>query len=198
MSLTKSIIKKLSALINKSEDQLLEKAVDHAREQGYLKYTATSKEAWRLAIAGLSSAIVQGLPNLYPNYELKVNADYAKDPIAAFAVMEAQRHRSRGVRLDMFLGLMKYFREAFFELIREQGDSRNIEQACLKVIQRIFDRMEIAFCLEWAEAGENEIIADLQQRNQTLADNKGRYVTIFESHPLPVFILDKDCMSGAS
>jgi signal transduction histidine kinase/CheY-like chemotaxis protein len=193
MSLTKSTIKKLSALIKKSEDQLLEKAVDHAREQGYLKYTATSKEAWRLAIAGLSSAIVQGLPNLYPNYELTVNADYAKEPIAAFAVMEAQRHRSRGVRLDMFLGLMKYFREAFFELIREQGDSPNIEQACLKVIQRIFDRMEIAFCLEWAEAGENEIIADLQQRNQTLADDKGRYVTIFESHPLPVFILDKDC-----
>ena len=192
MKLTKPIIKKLSTIINTSEDQLLEKAVDHAREQGYLKFTATSKEAWRLAIVGLSAAISQGLLNLYPNYELPVNADYAKDPIAAFAVMEAQRHRSRGVKLDMFLGLMKYFREAYFELIREQRDSPNIEHACLKVVQRIFDRMEIAFCLEWAEAGENEIIADLQQRNQAMADDKGRYVTIFESHPLPVFILDKD------
>ena len=29
------------------------------------------------------------------------------------------------------------------------------------------DPQEIASCLEWAEAGENELIADLQQRNQS-------------------------------
>jgi signal transduction histidine kinase/DNA-binding response OmpR family regulator len=191
MNLTKSVMNNLCELVSSSEDQLLEKAVDHAREQGYLKYTATSKEAWRLAIVGLTTAITEGLQNLYPDFELPVNSDYANDPIATFAIMEAQRHRSRGVRLDMFLGLMKYFREAYFELIREQNDSPSIEYACLNVVQRIFDRMEIAFCLEWAEAGENDIIADLQQRNQAMADDKGRYVTIFESHPLPVFILDK-------
>ncbi len=192
MSLAKSVINNLCKLINNSEEQLLEKAVNHAREQGYLKYTATSKEAWRLAIVGLTTAMTEGLQNLYPNYELPVNADYAKDPIAAFAVMEAQRHRSRGVSLDKFLGLMKYFREAYFELIREQDGAPKIEQACLKVVQRIYDRMEIAFCLEWSEAGGTELITDLQQRNQAMADDKGRYVTIFESHPLPVFILDKD------
>jgi signal transduction histidine kinase/DNA-binding response OmpR family regulator len=192
MSLTESVINNLCELINNSEDQLLEKAVDHAREHGYLKFTATSKEAWRLAIVGLTTAMTEGLQNLYPDYELPVNADYATDPIASFAVTEAQRHRSRGVRLDMFLGLMKYFREAYFELIREQGDASDIEHACLFVVQRMFDRMEIAFCLEWTEAEDTEVIADLQQRNQAMADDKGRYVTIFESHPLPVFILDKN------
>ena len=191
MEITRSDIIQLCKLVDANEDLLLQIVVDHARDQGYLQFTATSKEAWRQAVAGLSSAMTKGLKNLYPNYELPVNADYASDPIASFAVIEAQRHRSRGVRLDMFLGLMKYFREAYFELVRCQGYDVPLQHCFIKVIQRIFDRMEIAFCYKWAESGDSELINDLQQRNQAMADDKGRYVTIFESHPLPVFILDK-------
>lgn len=193
MKLSQSDISQLCGLIAGSEDCLLEKTVESAREQGYLQYTATSKEAWRLAIVGLSKALAKGLQTLYPNYELPVLADYTRDPIAAFAVLEAQRHRSRGVSLDMFLGLMKYFREAYFELVRSQDHDQAHKDQCTGVIQRLFDRIEIAFCLEWSQSGQSEVVDELQRRNRAMADEKGRYVTIFESHPLPVFILDKEC-----
>jgi signal transduction histidine kinase len=192
MKLSRFNVSQLCGLITKSEDILLDKTVEFAREQGYLKYTATSKEAWRLAIAGLSKALIVGLQTL-PSFELSVLEDYTKDPIASFAILEAHRHRSRGVGLDMFLGLMKYFREAYFELVRAQKFDHTIKNQWIGVIQRLFDRIEIAFCMEWSQSGQNEMINDLQQRNRAMADEKGRYVTIFESHPLPVFILDKDC-----
>jgi len=193
MKLSQSNISQLCEYITGSEEFLLEKTVQFAREQGYLKYTATSKEAWRIAIAGLSEALVKGLQTLYPNFELPVLADYSRDPIAAFAVLEAQRHRSRGVSLDMFLGLMKYFREAYFELVRAQNHNNTHRDQCTGVIQRLFDRIEIAFCMEWAKSEKSEVVKELQRRNRSMADEKGRYVTIFESHPLPVFILDKEC-----
>ena len=34
--------------------------------------------------------------------------DFTKSEVAEFGVSEAQKHRSRGVTLGMFLGLMKY------------------------------------------------------------------------------------------
>ncbi|MEJ2407255.1 MAG: ATP-binding protein [Candidatus Thiodiazotropha sp.] len=181
----------LCDLIIGSDDFLLDMAVEFAKEQGYLKYTATSKEAWGLAIEGLSKALVEGLQTL-ADFELPVLTDYTQDPIAAFAILEAQRHRSRGVSLDMFLGLMKYFREAYFELIRARKCNRLKKDQWIAVIQRLFDRIEIAFCMEWSQSGVDELIKDLQRRNRAMADEKGRYVSIFESHPMPVFILDKE------
>ena len=39
--------------------------------------------------------------------------------MAAFGILEARRHRSRGVTLIMFLGLMKYYRQSYIDLIMQ-------------------------------------------------------------------------------
>ena len=179
MVLKHSEMTHLCERINANEELLLDKAVEHARRQGYLKYTATSKEAWRLAIVGLSDALTQGIQSLFPDYEMSAQSNYTNDPITIFAIMEAQRHRSRGVSLDMFLSLMKYFREAYFELIYDNENDPITERLYINVVQRMFDRMEIAFCMKWAECSQSDLIEDLQHRNQLMADDKGRYVTIF-------------------
>jgi hypothetical protein len=47
---------------------------------------------------------------LYENEppELGPDDDLTIDPIASFGIMEAQRHRSRGVTLSVFLGLAHF------------------------------------------------------------------------------------------
>ena len=53
--------------------------------------------------------------------ELSPEEDYANDPATQFGVIEAQRHRGRGVNLSMFLGLMKYYRQSYVDLLTESG-----------------------------------------------------------------------------
>ena len=50
--------------------------------------------------------------------------------------------------------------------------------------------MEIAFCVEWSETDPNMLIEELQANNRQMANEKNRYLTIFESHPHMVFIPD--------
>ena len=81
---------------------LVDRVLDAARTHGYVAFTAALIEPWRLSIAGLTRAIGQalaasdGLPHDYP-----ADASPSDDPISTFALVEADRHRARGVTLPM-------------------------------------------------------------------------------------------------
>ena len=69
-------------------------------------------------------------------------------------------------------------------------------------IARYFDRIELAISIDWASLGENEKIAEVQDKNRALANEKDKYLTIFESLEDPVFVLDEtngfENMNGAA
>lgn len=182
----------LRRLIESHEDWLMDRILEYAKQRNYVKYTSTLKEAWRLSISGLSKAVVQAIDHIYPEVEFGPDDEFASDPICAFAMVEARLHRERGVSLAMFLGLMMYYRESYLDLVRQGGFDAVYETHCCQVVARLFDRFEIAFCAEWASSEADTLLAELQTRNRAMTNEKNRYLTIFESHPHPVFILDTD------
>ncbi len=180
------------SLIIEREDWLMERILEYAKEYQYAKYTSTLREAWRLSISGLSEAFLAAIQEEHPNLDLGPDDTFVDDPIAAFGCIEAQRHRERGVSLGMFLGLMKYYRQSYKDMVRDAGYMPFFEFFCLNLIERFFDRLEIAYCIEWSETDQAKLIEELQARNRLMTNEKNRYLTLFESHPHMVFILDKD------
>ena len=90
----------------------------------------------------------------------------------------------------MFHGLMIYYREAWLDLVRSAQFERDYENDCLKIITRMFDRFMIALCAEWTVTEESRLIEELQVRNREAIIEKNRFLTIFESVPNPVFIVN--------
>lgn len=171
---------------------------DYALAQGYTRYTSTLEEAWRVSIAGLTDAILAALAISAQPWELGPDDDYAADPVAAFGVLEARRHRARGVTLGMFLGLMKYYRQGYLDLIKQsfpppEAKNGHDPTAHALFLERVFDRIEIGFCSEWSksETADNAI-QELQQANRRMTNEKNRFLTIFESLPTAVFLLDEN------
>jgi hypothetical protein len=111
----------ISSLLADSEDWMLERLFLYASRQSYTKYSSTLKEAWRLSIMGLNRAITSAAET-EADWELTPDADYQRDPACAFGILEAQKHRARGVNLAMFLGLFKYYRQTYQDLLREKGE----------------------------------------------------------------------------
>ena len=58
------------------------------------------------------------------------------------------------------------------------------------VVDRCFDRIELGLCTEWSVATHNEHLDELQASNRFLANDKNKYLTIFESLHDPVILLD--------
>ncbi|MEQ8188019.1 MAG: ATP-binding protein, partial [Candidatus Eremiobacterota bacterium] len=186
------IMEKLINILTENENWLIERVIHYAREHGYSKYTSTLAEAWRISINGLSQAILDALKVYSEPPELNPDDDYLKDPVTSFGIIEAQKHRSRGVTIGMFLGLLKYYRQSYVDLIIESDFDEKEKKKYRLFIDRVFDRIEIGFSTEWTGLSGAEELEELQVTNRFLSNEKDRYLTSFESLKNPVILLDSN------
>lgn len=186
------MVMRLADLVASHEDWLMHKVLAYAKEKGYTKYTSTLAEAWRTSISGLSQSLLECLKSQSSVPELLPDEVYTSDPIANFGIIEAKRHRRRGVSLGMFLGLTKYYRQSYIDLVVQAGFGTEEERLYRLFIDRFFDRIELGFCTEWNNLTENQMLEELQSANRCMTNEKNKYLTIFESIKDPVFLFDKD------
>ncbi len=164
----------------------------YAQKTGYTKFTSTLQEAWRLSVSGLSRSLVTLAETRGDNIELGPEEDYCSDAATQFGIVEAKRHRERGISLEQFLGLMKYYHQSYQDLIKESNFEASKKERYSNLINRFYDRVEIAFCKTWASSEENQVVSELQHRNRQMTNEKNKYLTIFESLAVPIFIVAPD------
>ncbi len=168
----------LRRLIIDNEDWLMQQILHYAKAQDYVRYTSTLAEAWRISIENLSRTILSAIDDhddgdtKNSSLELRPDDNYALDPIASFGIVEARKHRARGLTLGMFLSLLKYYRRCYIDLIRGQDFDRGAEEAYRSVVDHCFDRIELGLCTEWSEATHTEHLDELQASNRFLANDK--------------------------
>lgn len=183
----------LAKLLEDSESELMAAILNYALTYGYSQYTSTLVESWRLSISGLTNAISRYIvSNPEKGPEIAVDSNYRDDAIAGFGVIEAQRHRSRGVDLGMFLGLFKYYRDSYIDIVKKKEKDKKKAEQYARYLIRCFDRIELAFCIEWATASEDFKLDELQSKNIVLANEKNKYLTLFESFWSPIVLLGSD------
>lgn len=186
----KNRAQELTRLIVSHEEWLMHRVLDYAKRYDYAKYTPTLEEAWRLSIAGLSGALRELLSRKPAVPELGPDEDYTLDAVASFATREARLHRARGVTIEMFLGLMKYYRQSYLDLVKTAGYPADGERYSLLYIERFFDRLELGFLREWFSLSDFDALAQLQEANRAIMNEKTKYLTIFESIHNPVLFLN--------
>lgn len=183
----------LHDLISINETKLTQKVIAYLKDKGYVEYTSTLMEAWRMSITGISKIILSLSKKSESIPEIGPNTDYTKDEVFSFAIREARLHRNRGTNYNLFFGAFKYYRQTYNDLILEQGFEKQYENYCLNFVNRCFDWIELGFSSEWLTLKEKDYIDDLQESNRTMTNEKNKYLTIFESCSVPIVILDNDC-----
>ncbi len=183
-------MKSLQDLIATNEGWLVARVLAYAKRHGYTGFSSTLEQPWRESICGFSEPMLDVLERHDRPLELTAGADYAHESIAAFAVIEARLHRERGVPIEMFLGLCKYYRQAYLDLVVEQRYATEDQERYRLFIERFFDHVEIAFCSEWLAVGDVEQLEETQAKNRELTNEKNKYLTIFESLSDPVILVD--------
>ena len=182
----------LARLVDSQEDWLMRRVLDYAKRLNYTKYTSTLEEAWRASISGLSEALGTSLRRTPAVPELGPDEDYTVDAIASFAIREARRHRIRGVTIDMFMGLLKYYRQSYRDLLCTASYPAEGKRYALLYIDRFFDRIELGFIQEWFHVSDFDAISQLQEANRSITNEKNKYLTIFESIYNPILFLNGD------
>jgi PAS domain-containing protein len=182
----------LNQLLQTRQDWLMDRVLSYAKSLGYAAFTSTLKEAWRLSISGLTESILLALVSYVDYPEIGPEDDYSNNPAAQFGRIEAQRHHHRGINLQMFLGFMKYYRQSYIDMVHDSEMDLSDKLPCERFIYRIFDLIEIGFCVEWTRGQDENTLNELQTRGLRMMNEKNRYLTILESIPNPVITLSED------
>jgi len=149
----------LKILISTSDDILMDKILHYAKEHNYARYTSTLKEAWRLSISGLSAALMKVLDMNNKIPDIEPDIDFMTCDISEFGILEARKHRSRGITLSMFLSFMKYYYQAYIDVINESHLSlQEIKESC-EYIKKYFDYVELGFTVEWVGLTETKALS---------------------------------------
>ncbi|MDQ7834622.1 MAG: PAS domain S-box protein [Humidesulfovibrio sp.] len=184
-------MQEFARIIAASEDWLMERVLSYALRQGYTKYTSTQAEPWRLSIRGLSGALLNALPGSQAGLEFGPDDTFSEDPASVFAVQEARLHRARGISLSMFLGLLKYYRQAYLDLT-DEADPVDERPLTRPFVERFFDRVEVGIASEWCAISETVQHGELREANRLIVNEKNRYLTVFKSLAAPVVYIGKD------
>ncbi len=193
-SLSAADAARLAEILRNGEGWLMQRILYYAGERDYTRYTSTLLEAWRLSIVGLTETIELAL-RLSPQVpELGPDVDPATDPLASFGVEEAARHRGRGVNLAMFLGLFKYYRQCYVELLDDAAAAGAFEDPARVhlFVDRVFDRTELAYTSAWAGTSAEQQIRDLSEANRNATNEKNRLLTLVESLAVPALLVSED------
>jgi hypothetical protein len=91
----------------------------------------------------------------------------------------------------MFLGLMKYYRISYLDLFEFCVADKTEKHYYSEFINRCFDRIEIAYSIEWSSQSNDSLLNELQDSNRKMTNEKNRYLTIFESSFVPMIYLDE-------
>ncbi|SDC56559.1 MULTISPECIES: PAS domain-containing sensor histidine kinase [unclassified Candidatus Frackibacter] len=182
----------LVKLIEDNQDFLIDRIIYYAKKHGYTQYTSTLREAWRISMSGLSKELVEFLKIDNEASELNFRKRINDGRIEAFTILEAQRHLKRGLSLKMFLSLIKYYKQSYIDLIMQSNFQEIAKSQYYLIIERFFDYLEIKIIEEWETINQNEELVELQAENRRLVNEKNKYLTILESVPEPVILVNNE------
>lgn len=179
---------KLVDELEKNEIWLMERILKYATDHDYTRFTSTLMEAWHASIHGLNKSIAE-----YAKVDqLPINSDFdgnVDDASTAFGKLEAIKHRDRGISITLFLGLFKYYRQTYLDFIDEVYCED--QKLYSEFIGTFFDKVEISFIDEWMAEGEDNYREALLKENVRLANEKNKFLTIFESLYEPVYVVNE-------
>jgi len=182
----------LPDFFRRRREALVDQAIQVAKDYGYAQYTTTIRAAWIEAIDTLTECVAtyfasEAVTTCNPEAEI----DFQRDRRFALLRDVAKRHRAIGVTLQLYLGLFKHFRNLYLEALQElPGDAEAVAEA-REQLRGFFDAAELSVGADWAEATEDERLMELQARTRSVALDKDRYFSVFESLRDPAFLLDR-------
>jgi PAS domain S-box-containing protein len=176
--------------LRENETWLMERILSYAKTHGYTRYTSTLLEAWRISIVGLTDSLEMLIAQHPTPPALGPDERFNDDPASQFGLIEARRHRSRGVNFAMFISLFKYYRQTYHDLIEENKELFDDPKFYYEYVRQFFDRVEIAYSIEWHGRSSEEQIHDLSEQNLHLTNEKNLYLTVFDSFSSGAVLLD--------
>ncbi|MCA0934100.1 HD domain-containing protein [Vibrio alginolyticus] len=189
------IVEKVKHLITASTDSLTEQVIQLGVEHGYIAYTSNTYAAWRESVVGVSNGFIallsqDKIKELDPNLRMELN-DWDEEIIGYFRD-RAIVHHKRAIELHMYIGLLKYFRQVYLDLVKSLDISPEENEWLITLINGYFNRGEAVTCYEYQKLSSNssQELEAIKKSHRDVLTHKNQLLSIIEAIDLPLFGVD--------
>ncbi len=186
-------MKEFIELIVNNEDWLMQCVLYYAKKFNYDEYIYTQEGAWSISVNELSNALItkasqsgKVVPELNPHTEPE------DDPLSVFGKTLAAKQISGTNRISVLLGLLKYYRQSFMDLVETSIIDDHNNNHYKLFTERCFDTIEISFCNEWLILSGGKKQKNIIQPQTSTFSSNNVYHTIFENSYTPIVFLDEN------
>ncbi|MCK5147760.1 PAS domain S-box protein [bacterium] len=172
------------------EEWLIARILFYAHRQGYIVAIPPQHDIWKAVIRNISSVIIKLEKSKLCELEIRPDENFQDDTFTRIVLEIAEHHHNQGINLTQFLGLFKYYRQTYQDLITEKySDLQKPEIARLR-INRLFDHFEIELIKNRIELNNTQRMSELELINKVLTTEKNKFQTILHSLPTPILLFD--------
>jgi diguanylate cyclase (GGDEF)-like protein/PAS domain S-box-containing protein len=181
----------LKELFITHERQLADSLQGLAENHGFASHAQAKGKSWQSSMAVMTNALInsfetQGINGCHASPSVVCE----DDQLTEFALQTSRRHRKNGINLASFLAVLKFYRQAYLDLLHQVDNADTRQERGF--INRFFDRMEISQSMDWVRHAEEKTILQAKANNHDMANEKNRFLTLFDSLISSVFLLDTD------
>lgn len=162
-------------------------------DAGYLADTTAKREDCIRSYWGFLDPVLKYLEtdDALPTYaEMLQN----RDNWAGNLIQFAQRHRARGITVDMFQGCFKTLIHSLEQIVFTMDFTPEKKLAAVNMIRRWADGAEILMLSDWKTMGQLEAVDRLAESNRELTLEKNKYENILEATSDMVLVTGPDGM----
>lgn len=157
-------MQKFCEVIKNYQSFLVERVSFYIKLYNYEKFSPSKEDGRVVSIVGLSEALINAVSLNGQVPEINADHDFAHDPLNSFGIIAARKHRQRGISLEMFLGAMKYFRQAYLDMLTESVQDQEQRHLYMLWVNRFFDHTEIAFSSDWTAQTKETISRESEEK----------------------------------
>lgn len=176
------------SLLKNNREWLMTRTLAYAHQKNLTDPQKSLQEAWRNSLNEITSVIIHTLES---EDSTRLSTDQMES-VFLFGMMQAKSYRLWGNNLAGYLVQFGFQRQAYYDLLEQEGLDENIRSQCTRFLLQFFERMEAGCLNEWTTAFPQGTADGTDFMNPERDEEKHKYLTVFESLITPIILLDNE------
>ncbi len=182
---------KFIEFVKNNENDIMENFQLSVKQLDYYKSITLSNDIHKSFIHNMSKVIINNFQ--YGPKDLYKSLRYSVDEKEFdFLLEEMYQYIQKGFNLSQVIEIINYYKYAYINVLRTWSVEEEYKNLCLNYIMVNFDYIQFKVSDRWCNINETEKTERIKDWNSKITDEKNKYLSIFESIPNPVIILDNE------
>ncbi len=186
-------MEKFIQFIGESENIITDNFKKYSKKLGYSNFLMIIDNNSQKFIHNISKFLINNSIYIENKPDIESISTLDKSDLL-FLIKQMDKYVQYGLSLSEINNIINYFKYSYIYALNKWDMNEEYKNLCVNYVILSFDYIQFKVCEKCFNINKVKQIEELKKENLKITDEKNKYLSIFESIPNPVIILDNNDM----